>query len=92
MWRRLTNTDNPRRWYGRIVQNALSYFIVQMAAIVIRFYATSWFVCIGVEGVEMSADSFHWCEVLVHLRQSTKVRGKRDVPVSQLRRFRESCS
>lgn len=60
----LTDPNDPRWRCRRIIQNALSDLVVQMAAVVVRLDVATRFVCVGVKGVEVRADAFYGGEVL----------------------------
>ena len=61
----LTDADNPRAFLGRVVEDALAYFIVQVRAVVVCFDCIALgVVSVCVEGVEVSAYPLDWREVL----------------------------
>jgi hypothetical protein len=60
-----TDADDSRRQRRRIIQNALSDLVIQMAAVVIRLYIATWVVRVSMEGVEVGADTFYGSKVLL---------------------------
>ena len=61
----LTDADNPRAFLGRVVEDALAYFIVQVRAVVVCFHCIALGVVgVCVEGVEVRAYPLDWREVL----------------------------
>lgn len=60
-----TDADDSRRQRRRIIQNALSDLVIQMAAVVIRLNKATWVVRVSMEGVEVGADTFYGSEVLL---------------------------
>lgn len=73
-----------------------------MAAVVIRFDIATWLLCVGVEGIQVRADAFHWSKVLIKCErvcqaefnfENEELKSRRKVVVPELRKRRspESC-
>jgi hypothetical protein len=62
----LTDTDDSCAFLGRVVKNALTYFIIQVRAVVICLDCVALGV-VGVcmKGVEVGAYPLDWSEVLI---------------------------
>jgi hypothetical protein len=61
----LTNANDARRMFWRIVQDALSYIVVQVGTVMIRLYGvTRGLVSISMEGIQMCANPLNRCKVL----------------------------
>lgn len=64
----LTDTDDSCALFGRVVENALTYFIVQVRAVVICFDCVALGVMgVCMEGVEVGAYPLDRGEVLIKL-------------------------
>lgn len=61
----LTDADDSGAFFGRVVKNALAYFIVQVRAVMVCFDCIALeVVSVRVKGVEVSAYPLDWREVL----------------------------
>jgi hypothetical protein len=62
----LTDTNDTRSLFRRIVEYALPDFVVYMGAVMIRFYrSTCRLMRVGMKGVQVCADALRRREVLV---------------------------
>jgi hypothetical protein len=87
----LTNADDSGAFLGRVVEDTLAYFIVQMRAVVVRFHCIAlWIVSVGVEGVQMSAYPLDWSEVLIR-SVSCCVKDLLDIPELFQHQSRACC-
>jgi hypothetical protein len=87
----LTNADDSGTFLGRVVEDTLAYFIVQMRAVVVCFHCTALrIVSVGVEGVQMSAYPLDWSEVLIR-SVSCCVKDLIDIPESFPHQSRACC-
>jgi hypothetical protein len=62
----LTDTNDPCAFLGRVIENALTYFIVQVRAVVVCLDCVAlWVVGVCMKGVEVGAYPLDWSEILI---------------------------
>jgi hypothetical protein len=94
-----TDSNDPCTGLGRIVQDALTHFVVQVCAVVVCFDGGAFgLVCVGVERVEVGADALYWGKILSNISKYGQECGlrcitwTRDAPVSSVLFFTLSGS